>query len=283
MPVERPSALLAPGPVVRRLEGTERLVAIGNAHHGGNFNVVGTVAVRGPISAPLLKHALEELQRRHECLQVEVVPDASQRGQFVFRHTQAAPRLEITTEPWRTVWNRLCGEVVAGIAWRVVWTPGHLVVLFHHAITDGVSMTVFFDRLLETMSRAIQGISEISPMRQMLAPLHRLAGSRWPARAVASIGARRLFGGLETGPVAASEPLTRCWGGAFRVLERPVADALLARCRDEGVTLSHGLSAAAILRGRAPRGVAPAVHRGAVHVDRPCAGRFPKSPRNPWG
>jgi hypothetical protein len=152
LPVERSHALLAPGPVVRRLEGTERLVAIGNANHGGNFNVVGAVAVRGPITPALLKRALEELQRRHECLQVEVVPDSTRRGHFVFRHTEVAPQLEVTTEAWRSVWSRLCGEVVAGIAWRVVWTPGHLVVLFHHAITDGLSLTVFFDRLLETMS-----------------------------------------------------------------------------------------------------------------------------------
>ncbi len=238
---------LQPGTVVRRLAGTERLTAIGNAVHDGNFNVIAAMAVEGPMTHALLMRALEEVQRHNECLRVEVVRELGTRDHYVFRHTDEKPRLEVTHDDWRTVWDRLADEVIDGLAWRVVWAPGHLIVLFHHAITDAVSLSFFFDRVLETMSRTAQGVFEIGPSRAMAAPMHVLAGSRWPARALARIGMQRLFGQLQTGPLVEAEPRTRRWYSAFRTYEGPTVQKLLTKCREQGLTLTHALSASATL------------------------------------
>jgi hypothetical protein len=238
---------LAPGAVVRRLEGTERLTAIGNAVHDGNFNVVASIELEGPVTQHLLVRALEEVQREYECLRVEVVRELGTRDHYVFRLSSERPRLEVTPEDWRAVWDRLTNEPIHGLAWRVVWTGTHLVVLFHHAITDAVSLSFFFDRLLETMSRTAQGVLEIPPSRQMTPPMHVLARSRWPARAMARIAAHKFFGALETGPMVAAEPSARRWYSAFRTYEPAHVEKLLERCRAEGVTLTHALSASATL------------------------------------
>ncbi|MBK7864424.1 MAG: hypothetical protein IPJ65_38640 [Archangiaceae bacterium] len=243
----RPEAQLAPGLVIRRLEGTERLAGIGNAVHEGNFNVVASIELEGPVTHHLLVRALEEVQREYECLRVEVVRELGTRDHYVFRLTHERPRLEVTHEDWRAVWDRLTNESIHGLAWKVVWTGGHLVVAAHHAITDAVSLSVFFDRLLETMARTAQGVLEIPPSRPMPPPMHVAARSQWPTRAIARIGAQRFFGGLTTGPLVAAEPRERRWYSAFRTYEVPHVQRLLDRCRAEGVTFTHALSAAAAL------------------------------------
>ena len=243
----RPDSGLQPGSIVRRLEGTERLTAIGNAVHDGNFNVIACVQIEGPVTHALLTRALEEVQRHNEGLRVEVVRELGTRDHYVFRHTDEKPRIEVTQDDWRTVWDRLASETIHGLAWRVVWAPGHLLVLAHHAITDAVSLSVFFDRVLETMSRTAQGVFEIGPSRPMAPPMHALAGSRWPARAMARIGMQRLFGSLATGPFVAAEPRARRWYSAFRTYEGPTVGKLLQRCREKGLTLTHALSASATL------------------------------------
>src|SRR5207253_6906082 len=124
-------------------------------------DLVAAMAVEGPVTHALLMRALEEVQRHNECLRVEVVRELGTRDHYVFRHTDEKPRLEVTHDDWRTVWDRLADEVIDGLAWRVVWAPGHLIVLFHHAITDAVSLSFFFDRLLETMTRTAQVVFEI--------------------------------------------------------------------------------------------------------------------------
>lgn len=244
-PEARRSALVAPGRVVRRLEGTEHLTAIGNEFHGGNFNVVAAIELSGPVTLAVLTRALEEVQRHHECLQVEVVADPVARGQYVFQRTDEKPRLEVSSVPWRAVWDQLLGETIEGLAWRAVWTKSHLLVHFHHAVTDALSLAVFFDRVLESMFRAAQGISEIGPSRPICPPVHELVRSRWPLRAVARISAQRLFGNLQFGPVNPAPQ--RRWYCAMRTLERDAVSAMIERCRSNGVTLTNAFSAAATL------------------------------------
>jgi hypothetical protein len=241
--------LSVPQPVVRRLEGTERLTAIGNAVHDGNFNVVGCVEIHGPVTHALLQRALEDVQRRYECLQVEVVREVGTRDQYVFRHTHERPRLTFSHEDWRVVWQQLCDEVVHGLAWRAVWTQGRLLVLFHHAITDAGSQVTFYDQVLQSMARSSSGVLELRPSGPIAIPppLHRFVGSRWPKRALWRIGAHRLFGGLTTGPLVAAEPRARRWAAAFRTYEPDETQALLKRCRENGLTLTHALSASATL------------------------------------
>ncbi len=241
---------LAPGAIVRRLEGTERLTAIGNAVHEGNFNVIAAIAIEGPVTHALLMRALEEVQRHHEALRVEVVRELGTRDHYVFRRTDEKPRLEVTQDDWRAVWDRLTRETIHGLAWRVVWTPGHLVVLFHHAVTDAVSLSFFFDLVLAAMSRmghGVLGVVDDRYPRPMPPPMHVLAGSRWPTRAMARIGAQRLLGGLATGPFVPADPQDRRWYSAFRTYEPDIVARLLDRCRREQVTLTHALSASATL------------------------------------
>jgi len=112
------------------------LTAIGNAIHDGNFKRGGVHRARGPVTQALLTRALEEVQRHNECLRVEVVRELGTRDQYVFRRSEQRPGSRCRTTTGRAVWDRLSDEVIDGLAWRVVWTHSHLLVLFHHAITD---------------------------------------------------------------------------------------------------------------------------------------------------
>jgi hypothetical protein len=233
--------------VLRRLESTEQLAAIGNASHRGNLNVVACIELDGPITQGLLMRALEEVQRHDECLRVEISEDPTDRAGWVFRLTDEKPRLEVTQEHWRTVWNRLCDEVIEGLGWRVVWAKDALLVLFHHAVTDAASLSYFFDRLLKTMARMESGVPEIGPARSILPPMNQLVRSRVPLRALMRIGANRVFGRLATGPLTPSEPEERRWYTALRACPPDVMQRLLGRCRADGLTITHALSASATM------------------------------------
>jgi hypothetical protein len=90
-------------------------------------------------------------------------------------------------------------------------------------------------------------VFDIGPIRPMAPAMHRAAASRWPARALVRIGAQRLFGMLETGPLVAAEPRARRWYSAFRTYEPDHVARMLARCRAKGLTLTNALSASATL------------------------------------
>jgi hypothetical protein len=150
----------------------------------------------------------------------------------------------------------MAGSPIRGLGWRVAWIRAdgsrvsQLVVSFHHAISDAMSLCVFFDALLENLHHSAARLRSIERRRPIVSALHRLIGARWPVVAMARIAYYRYLGRLRTMPYDAEREVPvdeRRWRSRFHVLERAEVEALLSRCRIEGVTIGQALSAAMIL------------------------------------
>lgn len=255
-----PVALVRSGAVLRRLEGTERLVALGTSRFHCNFQVTSMVEVRGPVTLALLEEAALRVQQQHACLRTEVVNEPGRDDHWVFRETDALIRVEevlaVRDEQWREVWDQLAHTPIDGLVWRLVWVrkPGaevsQLLAGFHHSVSDIGSLSVFYDSLL----RALDDVRAGRPAAAAIVPLHdtlsRVVRSRWPLRAIARIVWHRYFRRLRTMPFD-HQPFIpveqRRWAGPFRTIEPEAVTALVERCRERGLTLSHVLSAATLL------------------------------------
>ncbi len=255
-PAERPSpvALVPASKVIRRLEGTERMVAMANADYRGNFNVVAMIELHGPVTAPLLQRALEKVQRAHEILRVEVVRAPGSANDWAFHRSDEVAQLEELEGDWRTHWDRANHSVLTGLGWRLMWVRGgvdgvsQLVVTFNHALLDGGSVLVFFDELLSAMH--LDAAHRAAAPKPIAGTAHRLVKARWPLGAMARIAWYRYLRPLASVPFDSEQkvPVTqRRWSGSFRTLEQPVVEQLLAQCRNEKVTLGTALSAATLL------------------------------------
>src|SRR2546430_993345 len=99
---------------VDTVEGRGRQAGEVEYVRGRNFNVVASIELEGPVTQPLLVRALEEVQREQECLRVEVVRELGTRDHYVFRRTDERPRLEVSADDWRAVWDRLCDQAIDG-------------------------------------------------------------------------------------------------------------------------------------------------------------------------
>lgn len=255
-----PVALVRTGAVVRRLEGTERLVAMGTARFRCNFQVTAMVELEGPVTREALHQAAQRVQQQHACLQVEVAEDPTHPLHYVFRETDARIRVEEVDaahpDAWRGVWDRMLQTPIEGLTWRLTWvrTPGarvsQLVAGFHHAISDIGSLSVFFDSLLKALDDVHHGRPSSQPFVPLHGALSRVVRSRWPVRALAKVAWYRYFGRLRTLPLDHEAPIPleeRGWSGPFRTIEADPLAALVERCRANGVTLGHAVSAATIL------------------------------------
>jgi hypothetical protein len=255
-----PVLLVPVGTTLRRLEGLERFTALGSAHFRSCFNVVTMLELEGPVTPERLALAAARLQQRYECLQVEVVEVPGRAANFHFRTTAERPRVEVVEasgpEAWRETWRELAATPVTGLAWRLVWVrsrgegPSQLLVGCHHAIFDIHSASLLFRGLLEAMCEAFED-SEAAPrpLVPLSGALSRLVGSRWPVRGLLRVAWNRTFGRLHGLPL---EPPTqaadeRRWCGAFRELSKEATQAIVSRCRAEGLTLGNALSAALLL------------------------------------
>jgi hypothetical protein len=239
----------------------ERLAALGNEVYGGCYNVVAALTFEGPATAARLQRALDGIQAQHECLRVEVAADPTAPGEWVFRPTRARVRLEVIdrarAESWMEVWSRCSHTRIEGIAWRVFWVrvegshESQLVVLFHHAVSDGVSVSTFFDTILQSMHRAVEGVPEITRDERMLAPLTRLVGARYPLAALARIGFYRYLRRVRTVPFdidASHDPIAaRRWNTAFRTVDPALLAQALDACRRNSVSIGAAFSAATLL------------------------------------
>lgn len=256
-----PIVLVPAGTSLRRLEGLERFTAMGSAWFRSCFNVVAMAEVEGPVTRELLAEAAARVQQRYQCLQVEVVEDSRRPGTFVFQTSSELPRLQTVeatgSDDWREAWHALSHQPLSGLAWRLVWVhrPGteahQLLVGCHHAIFDFQSAVLLFSGLLSAMHDVREGKSSLTPMVPVAGALAKLVRSRWPIRGLLRVGWNRYFGGLRGLPLEPSAtdvaPEARGWGGVFREMSVEATQSLVSRCRAEGLTVGHVLSAAMLL------------------------------------
>lgn len=258
------------GPVVRKLEGTERLVAIGNAHFNANFNVVAMLELEGTTTLSAVQAAVQRVQRQHGCLQVEVTDDAALG--WVFRHSSEPARVESVAtdddEGWRVVWERFAHRPLYGLAFRVAWVHGgpsghsQLVAVFHHAISDIRSLSLFFDGVLASLHAEHTGVVPTLAKRALHAPLAQLARGNASPRSIGKVAWHLLVRRVRTVPLDAPKHVPvpdRRWAGSFRSLPPAAVESLVKRCRERDLTVGHVLSAAALLevaaRIRALKGI----------------------------
>lgn len=233
---------------------------MGSAQFRCNFDVIAMLELEGPVTLVALQEAALRVQQQHQALQVEVVDEPGRPGHFVFRSCEQLIRVEAVEGrhpgTWREVWDQLAHTQLAGLAWRVVWVQapgarvGQLLVGFHHSISDIGSLSVFFDALVKALHEVHSGLPSPSEVTPLHGALSRVVRSRWPIAALARCAWYRYFRRLRTLPLDRPEHVPvehRRWAGAFRSVAPDGVEALVERCRAHGVTLSHAVSAAAIL------------------------------------
>lgn len=245
--------------LLRRLEGIERLAAIGNTFQRGCFNLVAMAEVEGPITAELLQRALVHIQQKFECLNVEVVPDPGCPHQWVFKRTDELVKLTVVNFSDSTqrieFWNELSVTPIEGLAWRIIWArqqdtnKSYIIGLYHHAVLDGGSIGYLLDLLLQVMHYLSEEKEHTLPFQPMTPATHRFVEAHWPIIALARIGYYRHFRRLRT---IALDPrnddlANRRWHSVFKTLENEVVEELLARCRLQSVKLGNAFSAALIV------------------------------------
>lgn len=245
--------------LLRRLEGIERLAAIGNEYYRGCFCTVSAIEVEGPLTDLLVQQAIDRVQQKFESLNVEIVQDPIHPQEWVFKRTSQKMNVEIIDrqypEHWREIWNELANTQIHGLAWRILWVRepnslnSHFIAHFHHAIFDGTSMAIFFTTLLQTLYRISEGIEDTSFFQPIPPAIHRATKARWPISALARIGYHHYAKKLRT---LAFDPCgeameSRRWHTTFRIVEKNPLDNLLKRCRKESITLSNAFSAAFLL------------------------------------
>lgn len=244
----------------RRLEGIERLAAIGNEFYQGCFNLATVLEIEGPLTAELIQRAIEYLQQKYECLKVVVTQDPNQNQEWVFKYTNEIAKLHIVNsthaEHYLEIWQEIISSKIDGLAWRVVWVQkqgsnqSHLLGLFHHAIFDGASMAFFFDSLLQLAHDFAKGICIDTPMIQPISPtVHRFTRANWPLIALARIGYYRYRRSLRTIKFDPQGDIleNRRWHTIFKRLEHDTLEDLLIRCHNHSVTLGNAFSAAILL------------------------------------
>ena len=126
------------------------------------------VLARGPLRDSVLKSALRQLQERHPLLRARIVEPRDRERHFRFHVSPEAGDLPLVVqEPgsastWRTIAeNEFHIDFDARYAchWRVSFLPATevegphaLIMMFHHALADGICMVAFVQELLNLCS-----------------------------------------------------------------------------------------------------------------------------------
>jgi hypothetical protein len=262
----------------RRLIPVEQSKEILNRRLGAS-NILVASRISGPLTADLLRRALDLLQRRHPRLRSTIEgPDAELR----FRDEQAAPiplvvaryadeaaalSLELA-ELNRPIDSRACLLRATLLEPEDAARPRRLALLSHHAAVDGYSLVELLEDLVRYCARLHQGDpvpdAEVAPLGLlpsahdlMPADLKGLRGrvESW----VHGRRARARLRGFHAGtlPIERLVPLhERTSGAVRRLLCEDHVRALRARCEESGASM-HGVLCAALLFAVALRLPAP--------------------------
>lgn len=242
--------------LLRRLEGIERLSAIGNTYYRGCYNLVAAIEFEGPLTEKLIQSALIQMQQKYECLNVEIVKEPGHEYHWVFKHTSEVIKLEVVeSKPWREVWNELTASQINGLVWRMIWvrqkddTKSHILTVFHHAIIDGASLRILFATLMQSIHQVYEGINKPTIIQPIHPPIHRLVNAKYPLMTFGRLGFYRYLRRLRTIPFDSlgELPESRRWHSTFKTLENDAVEKFLKRCRQESVKVGNAFSASLLL------------------------------------
>lgn len=227
------------------------------------INGNGIARVRGPLQPALLRPALDALQRRHPMLGVRIV----ERQGVPHWTSIGTPPIPLDVEPrrgpdhWKDAVDRLLNDrfdLARGPLLRCVVLHGQdgvhdIILAFHHIIGDGMSTISAFDDLLRAHARLAAGqdpglepLPEVPPLRDLSPmPVRGLRGRLVVLREVLHL--LNLF--------RKAKPQVLRWDARVpreqrhsRLISHVVplaeAEAIAARSRKEGTTITGALTAA---------------------------------------
>lgn len=250
----------------RRLGYIETLCALGHDHLHGAAQGVSTATVTGPLTRPLVAAALACVQARHPLLRARLVGDGDGHAFVV---ANPAPPIQLVVRPrvdadeWRAVEaHEYAAPVDPAVAlWRVTvlldpaGSDHTVIVVFHHAIADGVARLLFHDDLL----RACAALTPNDAAFDMAATLPAVTARPLPPPIESSLQGATSWAAFQAAIAAdaADRPTPDPWPYAravpvaarapqmlLRALEPPVLAALHARTRAAGTTVNAALAAA---------------------------------------
>jgi NRPS condensation-like uncharacterized protein len=164
----------------RKLGLTEFYSKFCHDHAGGTTLLSGMIRVCGPLSSALAEKALLMMQKRHAVLR-SYFTESSEKGDFLAVDSTPVV-LPFTTLPrggeehWKEVIEKSSMKMFSEMGcylWRVVFLEGssapigphEIIVTFHHAISDGISVESFFGQFLEYCTLVFNDTTpEIDPL-----------------------------------------------------------------------------------------------------------------------
>ena len=244
----------------RQLGFWETMCEIAHDGFNGTGMVLQVTRVRGPLREELVRTSLVVLARRHPLLRARLRHHPSASSLEVDEHP-GPPPLRTLARTDETQWMRiaedeLCRKFVAedGALYRVVLVldaqgrSSELVMVFHHVISDGISVMRFASDLLSLCAAAASGTETSAgpPLPMLPAVEDLLPGSRsWAgflARQVLDVAL-----GPKPAPIGYADhaPIeARRTRSIYRVVSETQLSRLAQRCQEERTTIGGSLNAA---------------------------------------
>lgn len=219
------------------------------------------VQVRGPLSLNLVEQALRNMQQRHAILR-SYFTDSSKKADYLATD-DVSTTLPLTIVPrqsgnqWKEVIEKSSMTLFTDLdshLWRVFFLqaaditsePSEVIVTFHHAIADGISVgwfcSEFIDQCISIYNNSPLKLTEfpiIPPVEELLAKKLSWAGFLWGSlkSTVRFLKYKKHLNRYERlVPIPERKPKN-----VYRVID---IGSLVARCRENNVTLTALLTAA---------------------------------------
>lgn len=214
-------------------------------------NIAFTVKIHGTFTPHHLRQALNKVQARHPLLTAAIVED--EQGAPWFATPACVPEIPLriadrhTDEGWMQVAEAECGlpfNLQQGPLMRVVWLQGQgvseLMLVCHHCICDGASLVTLLREILLLLDQPHMEIGRYESFSTLhdLVPGYREANKRLRRRGRLMTLLLRLilFFAATRREIPWGRPYILRWE-----LSQAETAALIARCRNEQVTLHAAL------------------------------------------
>jgi hypothetical protein len=148
----------------RKLGLTEFYSKFCHDHAGGTTLLSGMIRVQGPLSSALAEKALHMMQKRHAVLRSYFTESSREGDYLAVDETPGILPFTILPHEGEEHWKEVIEKSSMNMfsekdryLWRVVFLGGsgvsnglhEMIVTFHHAIADGISIESFFGQFLE--------------------------------------------------------------------------------------------------------------------------------------
>lgn len=231
----------------RRLIIGERIMYVDSSTP---LNCVFAAKLKGVFSLPVLQLALRKIQHKHPLLQTCIKEDEHGVPYFISNHTVAEVPVRVVERTdnlqWqqesKAEWGKLFDEKNKPM-FRVVWLQGETIseflLVFPHCIGDGTSFVTLMSELLSLLDHPEKELSSYLPFNSvegLLSSYKKTKGQVMKGKVFAVVA--KLFFALK------STKMVRAQGNSYLLqwkMNKEQTAALVARCKQEGVTVHAAL------------------------------------------